>query len=158
MDEEVNEVVEVTNYKDVLVQVLLAEANAYFETDNPDVETQKIKNICALAAPINEATKIENDRYKTEAEVELKNQMNERDNQVKKETIAQELKQRKAELIANKIESGAVLTSNIAKNVATAAWIGGMAEAEFNGYTERSGTVRNLIAMNKDTIKINKPY
>lgn len=141
------------NYVKEMEDLVLSESDLYSESESLDQMTTHIKNICALSAQITEAKKVENERFKTELEVELKNRMNERDNEVKKETIAQELKQRKNELIAGKIESGAVLGANIAKNVAQAAWIGGVTAGEYNGYSERSQAVKALMDFGKTSIK-----
>lgn len=157
-EEVVEEVVEMANYIDVMVDLLVSEANNYHNNTSDDARNMNIKNVCALAAQINEANKITNDSIKTELEVDLKNRMNERDNEVRRETMAQELKQRKNEMIANKIESGAALGVNIAKNVATAKWIGGMAEAEFNGYVDRSQTIKHLTDFGKQSIKVKGNY
>lgn len=154
MEEEIlEEVVEVSDYKEVVGQVLLSEANYYFDEQDEGKRTTYVKNICALMTQINEAEKIQNDRLKTQMEVDLKNQMNERDNQVKRDTIAEELKMRKHELIANKIESGAVLTANVVAKATDAAIVGGVLDGEFNGYETRSQGARMAIAMGKNIIK-----
>ena len=147
------EVIEVVDYVEVLTQLLISDSNEYFDEDTIEKQTTRIKNVVALATVINEAKKIENDRLKTQLEIELKDKMNERDNQVKKDTIADELKQRKNELLANKIESGAVLTANVVKNACQAAWIGGALEGEFSGYTARSNSIKALTDWGKTTIK-----
>ena len=95
------------------------------------------------------AEKIKNDRLKTQLEVELKDRMNDRDNQVKKETMAEELKQRKNELLANKIESGAVLAANVGKNVLNYNLLGGVISGEYSGYTFRSNATKMAMDLAK---------
>lgn len=136
------EVIEVVDYGEVLVQVVVAETNDYFDSENEDFKTQKIKNICALAAQISEAKKIKIDELKTHLEVDLKDRMNERDNQVKLETMAEELKQRKNELLANKIESGLVLAANVGRNAWNYNILGGVITGEYSGYSFRSNATK----------------
>lgn len=143
------EIIEVVDYSEVMVQLLVAESNDYCNSENEDFKTQKIKNVCALAAQISEAEKIKNDRLKTQLEVELKDRMNERDNQVKVETMAEELKQRKNELLANKIESGAVLAANVGKNVLNYNLLGGVISGEYSGYTFRSNATKMAMDLAK---------
>lgn len=150
--DDVNEI-KVNSVIEAVETVITTEIEGYYNTEDEAVAKDKINNICRLMSAVTEAKKVEYDKFKTEAEIELKNEMNNRDNLVKQQVTAQELEFRKKQLLADKITDGAVLTANVAKNIATAAWIGGVTEGEFNGYTERSTAVKALTDFGKQSIR-----
>jgi hypothetical protein len=135
---------------EVMEDTLRSEDDLYSESETTEEAITHINNMVKLSQAITEAKKVENDRYKTDVEAELKDRMNERDNQVKKDIADADRKQRQTQMIADKSESALTIGLNVAKVAATAAVTGAILNCECNGYTPgQSKAFRSLSDLGK---------
>ena len=118
-----------------LEELLYSEEDLYSEAETLEDAEKHIKNAAMLADRLIELEKVRTEKYKTEAEVNLKDRMNKRDNETKKEIADADRKLKKIELIANKTEGGLTIVANILKGVSGLAVTGAILSCECNGYS-----------------------
>lgn len=139
---------------EVMEETLKSEDDLYSEAETMEEQQFHINNMVKLSQAITEAKKVENDRYKTDVEAELKDKMNQRDNEVKKQIADDDRKQRQTQMIADKSEAALTIGLNVAKVVTTAAATGAILACECNGYTPgQSKAFRSLDGLGKLFIK-----
>lgn len=135
---------------EVMEDTLRSEDDLYSESETTEEAITHINNMVKLSQAITEAKKVENDRYKTEVEANLKDVMNQRDNETKKEIADKDRKLHEKQLIADKSESALTIGLNVAKVVTTAAVTGAILNCECNGYTPgQSRAFRSLSDLGK---------
>ena len=132
-----------------------------FQFDQAETQEERskiVRDMATIGKIIAEANKVEVEREKTEGELLLKDNMNIRDNETKKETISQELAQRKKELLHNDIISGATLGLNVAKEGASLYLANQSLAGEWTGYASpRSESGRILKDIRKSSIISSRP-
>lgn len=123
----------------VITDIMADRATTYYESENEEIKSKMVRDICQLADRAAKFEEVNNQREKTEKEIEAKIAMNKLDNEVKKQEIETRARTEDTQMALRTTSEVANTVKTILFGLGTLAVTNALAEFETNGYEPGKG-------------------